>query len=68
MIVLVGIVGVFGFWVWGMVDAYQGARRWNAAHGSSAARFRSRDGATGGDWRWRDETSSASSSATATRG
>jgi TM2 domain-containing membrane protein YozV len=33
VIVLVGIVGVFGFWVWGMVDAYQGARRWNAAHG-----------------------------------
>jgi TM2 domain-containing membrane protein YozV len=33
VIVLVGIVGVLGFWVWGMVDAYQGARRWNAAHG-----------------------------------
>src|SRR3954471_10270803 len=33
VIVLVGIVGVFGFWVWGMVDAAQGARRWNARHG-----------------------------------
>ena len=33
VIVLVGILGVFGFWVWGMVDAYQGAREWNARHG-----------------------------------
>ncbi|WP_323100436.1 DUF2510 domain-containing protein [Intrasporangium sp. YIM S08009] len=33
VIVLVGFVGVFGFWVWGMVDGYQGARRWNAQHG-----------------------------------
>jgi TM2 domain-containing membrane protein YozV len=33
VIVLVGIVGVFGFWVWGMVDAAEGARRWNARHG-----------------------------------
>jgi TM2 domain-containing membrane protein YozV len=32
-IILIGFVGVFGFWVWGMVDAYQGAKRWNAAHG-----------------------------------
>ncbi len=22
-----------GLWIWGMVDAYQGAQRWNAAHG-----------------------------------
>jgi TM2 domain-containing membrane protein YozV len=33
VIVLIGIVGVFGFWVWGMVDAAAGARRWNARHG-----------------------------------
>ena len=33
VIVLVGIVGVLGFWVWGMVDAAEGARRWNARHG-----------------------------------
>jgi TM2 domain-containing membrane protein YozV len=33
VIVLVGIVGVFGFWVWGMVDAAEGAGRWNARHG-----------------------------------
>lgn len=33
VIVLVGFIGLFGFWVWGMVDAYQGARKWNAAHG-----------------------------------
>lgn len=33
VIVLVGIIGVFGFWVWGMVDAYQGAQKWNARHG-----------------------------------
>lgn len=32
-LVLIGLVGVFGFWVWGMVDAYQGAQRWNARHG-----------------------------------
>lgn len=32
-LVLIGLFGVFGFWVWGMVDAYQGAKRWNAAHG-----------------------------------
>jgi TM2 domain-containing membrane protein YozV len=33
IIVLIGIVGVIGFWIWGMVDAYQGARQWNARHG-----------------------------------
>ena len=39
IIVLVGLVGVFGFWIWiwiwiwGMVDGYQGARKWNLAHG-----------------------------------
>lgn len=23
----------FGVWIWGMVDAHQGARAWNARHG-----------------------------------
>ncbi|WP_076261237.1 DUF2510 domain-containing protein [Intrasporangium flavum] len=32
-IVLVGFIGILGFWVWGMVDGYQGARLWNARHG-----------------------------------
>jgi len=32
-IILIGFVGLFGFWVWGMVDAYQGAKSWNARHG-----------------------------------
>ena len=32
-IVLIGIVGVFGFWIWGMIDAYQGAQSWNRARG-----------------------------------
>lgn len=30
---LIGIPFVFGFWVWGMVDGYTGAQRWNARHG-----------------------------------
>ena len=33
VIIFIGILGVVGFWVWGMVDAYQGARLWNARHG-----------------------------------
>ncbi len=33
IIVLIGIVGVFGFWIWGMVDAYQGAVAYNRRHG-----------------------------------
>ncbi len=32
-LVLVGFIGVIGFFVWGLVDAYQGALRWNRAHG-----------------------------------
>jgi TM2 domain-containing membrane protein YozV len=31
--VLIGIPGVFGFWIFGMVDAYNGAKIWNARHG-----------------------------------
>jgi TM2 domain-containing membrane protein YozV len=33
IIILVGIFGVIGFWIWGMVDAYQGAKTWNTRHG-----------------------------------
>lgn len=33
IIAFIGILGVFGFWIWGMVDAYQGAQKWNARHG-----------------------------------
>ena len=29
----VGVVGVVGFWIWGMVDGYQGAQNWNARYG-----------------------------------
>ncbi len=31
--VLIGLPFLFGFWIWGMVDAYNGARSWNARHG-----------------------------------
>ncbi len=30
---MIGIPGLIAFWVWGMVDAYQGAKLWNARHG-----------------------------------
>jgi TM2 domain-containing membrane protein YozV len=32
-IVLVGIPLALGTWIWGLVDAYQSAQRWNRAHG-----------------------------------
>jgi TM2 domain-containing membrane protein YozV len=32
-IVLIGFVGVFGFWLWGMIDSYQAAQSWNRARG-----------------------------------
>lgn len=32
-IVVIGIAGVLAFWIWGMVDGYQGAQRWNARYG-----------------------------------
>jgi TM2 domain-containing membrane protein YozV len=32
-IVLIGIPLAIGTWIWGMVDAYQSAQRWNRAHG-----------------------------------
>lgn len=31
--ILIGIPFLFGFWIWGMVDAYGGAKKWNARRG-----------------------------------
>jgi TM2 domain-containing membrane protein YozV len=33
MLVLVGFLTAPAFWIWGLVDAYTGAQRWNARHG-----------------------------------
>jgi TM2 domain-containing membrane protein YozV len=30
---LIGVPLYIGVWIWGMIDAYQGAQRWNARHG-----------------------------------
>jgi TM2 domain-containing membrane protein YozV len=32
-LVLIGIPIMIGTWIWGLVDAYRSAQRWNAAHG-----------------------------------
>ena len=32
-IVLIGIPLAIGTWIWGLVDAYRSAQRWNRAHG-----------------------------------
>jgi TM2 domain-containing membrane protein YozV len=32
-IALIGIPLAIGTWIWGLVDAYQSAQRWNRAHG-----------------------------------
>jgi len=32
-IVLIGIPLAIGSWIWGLVDAYQSAQRWNREHG-----------------------------------
>ncbi len=32
-IVLIGFAGIIGFWIWGMIDAYQAAQAWNRARG-----------------------------------
>jgi TM2 domain-containing membrane protein YozV len=32
-IFLIGIPFAIGIWVWGMVDAYKSAQKWNEAHG-----------------------------------
>ncbi|KAA0919946.1 hypothetical protein FQ137_04825 [Dietzia sp. ANT_WB102] len=32
-VVLIGLPIMFGFWIWGMIDAYQGAKDHNARHG-----------------------------------
>jgi TM2 domain-containing membrane protein YozV len=33
MFVFIGFFTLIGAFIWGLVDAYQGARRWNARHG-----------------------------------
>ncbi|HYO19657.1 MAG TPA: hypothetical protein VES02_13445 [Dermatophilaceae bacterium] len=33
MILLIGFLTAPIFWIWGMVDGYQGAQAWNARHG-----------------------------------
>jgi len=32
-LVLIGFPIILGVWIWGMIDAYQSAVRWNLAHG-----------------------------------
>jgi TM2 domain-containing membrane protein YozV len=32
-ILLIGVPLLVGTWIWGLVDAYQSAQRWNRAHG-----------------------------------
>lgn len=33
VLILIGFPMMIGFWIWGMVDAYQGAQNWNRRHG-----------------------------------
>ena len=30
---IIGVPFAIGIWIWGMVDAYKSAQKWNAAHG-----------------------------------
>jgi TM2 domain-containing membrane protein YozV len=35
-VLVIGLIGIpvaIGAWIWGIVDAYRGAQRWNARHG-----------------------------------
>lgn len=32
-VVIIGFAGIIGFWIWGMIDAYQAAQAWNRARG-----------------------------------
>lgn len=32
-LVLIGFLGVFGFWIWGMIQGYNDAVAWNRGHG-----------------------------------
>jgi TM2 domain-containing membrane protein YozV len=32
-LVLIGLPFLVGFWLWGVIDAYQGAQLWNARRG-----------------------------------
>jgi TM2 domain-containing membrane protein YozV len=33
IVVFIGILLAPAVWIWGLVDAYQGAQRWNRRHG-----------------------------------
>lgn len=33
LLVVVGLFGIVGIWIWSMIDAYSTAQRWNLAHG-----------------------------------
>lgn len=33
MLVCIGFFSYFGFWIWGMIDAYSSAQRWNRERG-----------------------------------
>jgi TM2 domain-containing membrane protein YozV len=33
VVVVIGLLGMIGFYIWGLVDAYQSAQRWNLEHG-----------------------------------
>lgn len=33
MVVFIGFFTLIGAFIWGLVDAYEGARHWNACHG-----------------------------------
>lgn len=33
MLVLIGFLTAPAFWIWGMIDGYQGAKKWNLEHG-----------------------------------
>lgn len=33
VIILIGLLGILAFWIWGMIDAYQGAVAFNRRHG-----------------------------------
>jgi TM2 domain-containing membrane protein YozV len=33
LLFFIGLIGVLGFWIWGMIDAYQAAQAWNRERG-----------------------------------
>jgi hypothetical protein len=32
-VVVIGFLGLIGFYIWGLIDAYQSAQDWNRQHG-----------------------------------